>query len=234
MPTFDELLRKVQLRPIDSSVKPIVPIKEKVQEAQTENYENPFLSVPVPRSSPIPAVPFEDVKIEQPKPEYAIPIKKPEIKSIPHVSQFQPSRRFRFTKPFSTVAPERRTSRSLSMLNWFQQTRTEPIPSTFQPNQASSTSTKHSEYESTTGSAKENIYTSDIDIYASTSNADKLQDQSLQMHLENQTILTDHYFCEYESRQTMTTSSILNDFSQLLKRKHKHHQKPKDQRCSIM
>ena len=124
--TFDEFLRKVQLRPIDKSVKPL-PKKEKV--LVEDSYENSLLSIPVPRSSPIPVrrsspipiprnspIPFKEIQFEETKHEYAIPVKKSAGKLFPQVSHFQPSLRSRLTRPFSTVAPERSVSRSQSIL----------------------------------------------------------------------------------------------------------------------
>ncbi len=223
LPTFDELLRKVQLRPVNKSTKPVY-VKEKLVD---NHYENPLLSVPVPRSSPIPV---NEMKIEESKHEYAVPIKQ----SLPRISHFQPNRNFKFNQPISNIRPLKRTSRSLSMLNWLHNNLTNPFPVTFQPNQI----VDHSNAYGTT-SIKENIYASHIDVYSPLSTIDKIDDDddhSLQTHLDNQTILTDDFYSDYQTKQTTNSSSILDDFSRLSIRKHKHENKlhKKSQRCSIM
>ncbi len=222
LPTFDELLRQVQLRPIDKSIKPVC-LKEKLID---NHYENPLLSIPVPRSSPIPV---DEIKIEEPKHEYAVPIKKNNAKqSLPLISHFQPNRNFKFDRSITNIRPSKRTPRSLSMLNWFHSNLTNPFPSTFQPNQIIE---NPNEYGTT--SIKENIYISDMDVYSPSSMIDKTDhDHSLQIHLDNQTILTDDFYSDYETKQTTNSSSILDDFSHLFIRKHKLNKK--SQRCSIM
>jgi hypothetical protein len=218
LPTFDELLRQVQLRPIDKPSKPIyLP-------------ENPLLSIPVPRSSPIPSI--DEIKTPEMKHEYAIPIKRTGGKSLPQISHFQPIRNFKTNKSLTSTGSEKRTSRSLSMLNWFQNGLTNPVPTTFQPNRI--IDKNQNEYR--TASVKENIYTTDIDVYMPSSTIDQNDDHSLQIHLDNQTILTDDLYFDEESKQTTNSSSILNDFSHLFTRKHKHLSKlqKKNHSCSIM
>lgn len=226
-PTFDQLLRQVQLRPIDKSIIKPVCFKEKPAD---DIYENPLLSIPVPRSSPIPT---EEIKSEEiMKHEYAVPIKKTEVKSLPQICHFQPMRNFKSTKSAPYIVPEKRTSRPHSMLSWFHNNLTSPIPTTFQP-----TRSVNNQNEYGTMSVKENIYTSDIDVYLPTSIIDKTDNNSLQIHLDNQTILTDDFYSEFQTKQiTTNSSSILNDFSQLFSRKYKHQNKlqKKNQRCSIM
>jgi len=224
LPTFDELLRQVQLRPIHKSTKPVC-LKEKPID---DDYENPFISIPVPRSSPIPT---DDITPKETKPEYALPIKKIEQKSLPQISHFQPIRNFKFSKSIPNPAPEKRPSRSLSMLNWFHNGLTNPFPTTFQPNRIVN---NQSEYGTT--SVAENIYTPDTDVYLPSSTIDQNEDHSLQIHLDNQTILTDDYYTDFQTKQTTNSSSILNDFSYLFKRKHKHQNKlnKKHTGCSIM
>jgi len=84
LPTFNELLRQVQLRPIDKSTKPIC-LKEK---SSDDDYENSLLSIPVPRSSPIPTtneIPTTyEVKAKEIKHEYAMPIKKKPKENLCH------------------------------------------------------------------------------------------------------------------------------------------------------
>jgi len=118
------------------------------------------------------------------------------------------------------------------MLNWFQNGLTNPHPTTFQPNRIIN---NQNEYGIT--SAKENIYTSDIDVYLPSPTIDKNDDHSLQIHLDNQTIRTDDLYSDYATpKQTINSSSILNEFSHLFKRKHKHQNilNRKNQSCSIM
>jgi len=130
------------------------------------------------------------------------------------------------------ILPEKRASRSLSMLNWFHNGLTNSFPTTFQPDRIT-----NNQNESGTTSVKENIYTTDIDVYSSPSSiSDKNENNSLQIHLDNQTILTDDFFSDYETKETTNSTSILDDFSHLFTRKHKHQNKlhKKIQRCSIM
>jgi hypothetical protein len=202
-----------------------VTLKEKSIE---DNYENPLSCVPVPRCSPIPP---DEIKIEEIKHEYAIPIKKTEERSLPQISHFQPSRNYKFNKPIMNIASEKRLSRPVSMFNWFQNTSTNPLPTTFQPNRI-----VNNQNENRTSSVSENIYTTDVDVYVPSSTIDKDAENILQIHLDNQTIVTDDFYSDYQTKQTTNSSSILNDLSQLFNRKHKHPNKlyKKNQRCSIM
>jgi hypothetical protein len=115
------------------------------------------------------------------------------------------------------------------MLNWFHNGLTNhPLPTTFQPNRIINNQNEYG-----TASVKENIYTSDIDVHLPASIIDENDDHSLQIHLDNQTIRTDDLYSDYE---TTNSSSILNDFSHLFTRKHKHQNilNKKNQSCSIM
>lgn len=229
LPTFDELLRQVQLRPIDKPV--IKPICFK-ENSDIDNYENPFSSIPVPCCSPLPIEePTETEEIM--KHEYALPIKKTEKRSLPYISAFQPMRGgIKSTGSSSYTVPEKRVSRPHSMLNWFHNNVTHPLPSTFQPTR---TVDIQNEYNGTT-SVKENIYTSDINVYIPTLTMDKNDNEELQIHLDNQTIVTDDLYTDIPPKHTTNSSSLLTDFSHLFTRKHKPQNKfsIKNQRCSIM
>ncbi|CAF1022597.1 unnamed protein product [Rotaria sordida] len=73
-----------------------------------------------------------------------------------------------------------------------------------------------------TTNVKENIYTLDINVYLPTSTIDKNEDNYRRIHLDNQTIVTDDFYSDYQTKQTTNLSSILNDFTHLFTRKHKH------------
>lgn len=204
LPTFNELLRQVQLRPIEKTIQSL-PLKEKPIE---HSKENSIISIPVPCSSPIPT--------EEVKHEYAVPIKQnTNRRYLPHISHFQPSHHAKFNRSVSKLLPEKRTPRSSSMLNWFQQNLTHPFPSTFQPSRI-----HHQTKESLVPSVTENIYTSTIEADS------PVYDQNLQLHLENQTILTDDSYSDDETKHRI----------HLFTRKHKHENltSTKHQRCSIM
>jgi hypothetical protein len=165
------------------------------------------------------------------KHEYALPNKKTEERSLPRISHFQPTRGRNFSKPMAHSLSEKRSSRPLSVFNWFQNTPTNPLLATFQPNR---TLSQPSEYGTT--SAKENIYTSDVDVYVPVSTLEKNDEDPLQVHLDNQTIITDDFYTDYETKPAANSSSILDEFSHLFARKHKHQSvlSKKNQRCSIM
>jgi hypothetical protein len=234
IPTFDELLRKVQLRPIDKTIKTI-----SLQEKPIDDiYENPLSCIPVSVSVPVPVpqcspIPLDEIKTDESKHEYAIPIKKSEERSFPQISHFQPTRNLKFPKPIMNINSEKQSPRPVSMFSWFQNTSTNPLPTTFQPNRIIN---NRSENGST--SVKENIYTEDIDVYVPSSAIEKSGENILQIHLDNENILTDEYYSDYQTKQIPNSSSILNEFSQLFARKHKqHHQNKlykKEHRCSIM
>ncbi|UJR15987.1 hypothetical protein I4U23_002906 [Adineta vaga] len=234
-PTFDQLLRQVQLRPVDRSTRSVSPvIKEQKQPEEEEEeeecvYENPFSPIPVPCCSPIPSI---EISLEEIKHEYAFPIKKTEERSLPQISHFQPVRNYTFSNQTEADIPEKRLSRPLSMFNWFHNTPpTNPVLATFQPNRI-----LQNQNEYTPTNVKENIYTSDIDVYVPISTIERNDNPSLQIHLDNQTILTDDFYTDYETKLPTHSSSILNDFSHLFARKHKHQHgiSKKNQRCSIM
>jgi hypothetical protein len=116
------------------------------------------------------------------------------------------------------------------MLNWLQSNLANPFPATFQPNPMTDYPIEYG-----TTSVKENIYASNIDVYSQLPTIDKIHyDESpLQIHLDNQTILTDDFYSEFQTKQTDNSlPTILDDFSHLFTRKHKLHKK--SQRCSIM
>jgi hypothetical protein len=140
-------------------------------------------------------------------------------------------RNLSFKKSEPNIIPEKRPPRPLSMFNWFHSNSTNPVLSTFQPNR----NVNHQNEYGTT-SVNENIYTSDIEVYVPISTIDKNDDNSLQIHLDNQTILTDDFYSDYDIQQTTNSSSILNDFSHLFTRKNKHQNRfyKKNPRCSIM
>ncbi|CAF2753853.1 unnamed protein product [Rotaria sp. Silwood2] len=220
VPKFDELLRQVQLRPVNKSIRPILPLKKK---STDDNYENPLSCIPVPRSSPIPT---PEIKIEETKHDYAIPIKKTEEKPPPPLCHFQPIRKFYLNKPRINSVLEKR-----SKFNWFQYGLTNQMPTTFQPNPI-----VNNQNELGTSGVQENIYTSDIDIYIPSSTTDKNDDNALQTHLDDQTIVTDDFYSDFGTKQITVSSSLIDDFSNLFTRKHKHEVKlnKKHQRCSIM
>ncbi|CAF1007236.1 unnamed protein product [Rotaria sordida] len=228
VPKLDELLRQVQLRPVNKLMRPKSPLKEK---SRDDNYENPLSCIPVPQSSPIPT---PEIKIEEIKHDYAVPIKKTEEKlppplppPPPSLCHFQPIRKFNLNKPkiFNNI-PEKR-----SKFNWLQYGLTNQMPTTFQPNLIVNNHNEHG-----TNNVKENIYTSDIDIYIPSSTTDKNDDNTLQTHLDNQTIVTDDYYSDFGTKQITISSSLIDDFSNLFTRKHKQEVKlhKKTQRCSIM
>ncbi|CAF0845031.1 unnamed protein product [Rotaria sp. Silwood1] len=240
VPTFDELLRQVQLRPVNKLIKPISTLKEK---SINDNYENPLTCIPVPRCSPIP---IPEIKTEETKHDYAIPIKKTEEKPLSQLDSavsiketeekppsqlchFQPMRTFTLNK-----ARINRVTNKRSKFNWFQYGLTNQMPTTFQPNFVSNNQNEHE-----TSAVQENIYTSDIDAYipsSITDKTDKTDDNTLQTHLDNQTILTDDFYSDFGTKQITVSSSLIDDFSNLFTRKHKHEIKlhKKNQRCSIM
>ena len=226
LPALDELLRQVQLRPVDKTIKSL-PLKEKPIE---HSKENSLISIPVPCSSPLPT---EEIKSEEFKHEYAVPIKQNTNRRFrPHISHFQPSHHVRYNRSVSKLLPEKRTPRSSSMLNWFHQNLTNPFPTTFQP-----TRIHNQTKESLTPSVTENIYTSTIEIDSTSPIVDPtVYDRTLQLHLENQTILTDDSYSDDEAKHIHHSSSILSDFSHLFTRKHKHENltSRKTQRCLIM
>ena len=223
LPTFDELLRQVQLRPIDKTA-----MKENQHPKETS-----LSSVPVPQSSPIP---MEEIKSEEVKHEYAVPIKQnTNRRFLPQISHFQPSYHIRVNRSMSKSLLEKRTSRSLAMLNWFHQNLTNPFPTTFQP-----TRIHHQTNESVTLDVTENIYTSttDLDLPTSVATDQTVDDQNLQLHLENQTILTDDSYSDDETKHSTKFPSKRTDFSHLFMRKHQHENllpiSRKNQRCAIM
>ncbi|CAF0951593.1 unnamed protein product [Adineta ricciae] len=234
LPTFDELLRQVQLRPIDQSTRSASPIKE--TQPTEEIYENPLSPIPVPRCSPIPTpsyspLPIIEVPIEEIKHEYALPKKKTGERTLLQVSHFQPVRNHNFSKLPEPTYFEKRLSRPLSMFNWLHPTPPTPTFATFQPNR-----TFPVQHEHPPTVVKENIYTSDIDVYVPISTVDRMDNNSLQMHLDNQTIRTDDFYTDFDMKAPAHSSSILNDFSHIFTRKHKHQHaiSKKQQRCSIM
>ncbi|CAF4246489.1 unnamed protein product, partial [Rotaria sordida] len=58
-----------------------------------------------------------------------------------------------------------------------------------------------------------------------TSNIDNNEDNYCQIHLDNQTIVTDDFYSDYQTKQTTNLSSILNDFTHLFTCKHKYQNK---------
>ncbi|CAF5091271.1 unnamed protein product [Rotaria magnacalcarata] len=115
--------------------------------------------------------------------------------------------------------------------NWSQCGLTNQMPSTFQPKPFVNNQNEH-----VPTVAKENIYTSDIDLCLPLSTVDKNHEDALQAHLDDHTILTDDLYSDFGTKQTVISSSIVDDFSLLFKRKHKHENQftKKTQRCSIM
>ncbi|CAF0996090.1 unnamed protein product [Rotaria magnacalcarata] len=230
-PAFTELLRQVQLRPVDKSARPQLSFNEK--SPTQDHYPNPLSCIPVPRSSPIPR---PEVKIEEPMHEYAIPIKKSEGKPAPKICQFQPMRNLSIHKQTLRSMPENPPSHSapshiVPSFNWSQCGLTNQMPSTFQPKPFVNNQNEH-----VPTVAKENIYTSDIDLCLPLSTVDKNHEDALQAHLDDHTILTDDLYSDFGTKQTVISSSIVDDFSLLFKRKHKHENQftKKTQRCSIM
>ena len=236
IPTFNELLQQVQLRPINKPtelaalrISPLSVTFPRAENASVDAIKTPLAAIVVPKSSPIP--PFEE-KTDEAKHDYATPVKRSEDKSRAQLCQFQPIGK---TKPIAVALPDKLQPRPPSVFNWLQTGLTHSFPSTFQPNRVSTPS-----HAFAAASAKENIYTSDVDVHFPIPSLDKNEENSLEAHLENQTIMTDHYYSEYDCEQTTTatttTSSILNDVSRLLTRKHEHKLKShrKHSRCSIM
>ncbi|CAF1022506.1 unnamed protein product [Rotaria sordida] len=64
-----------------------------------------------------------------------------------------------------------------------------------------------------------------INVYLPTSTIDKNEDNYCQIHLDNQTIVTDDFYSDYQTKQTTNLSSILNDFTHLFTCKHKYQNK---------
>jgi len=206
---FDELLHNVQMQTFKGF--------------EEKTYENPIISIPVPRSSPIPS--SNEKAITELKPEYAIPIKKlPEVNLRPTKKDEQ-IRSFSFCKPINDIINETRPTRPSSMFSWLQYGLTNPLPTISQPIENT--------YDKSL--VKENIYASDIDIHLPLSNEKD--------YINNQILITD-YLSDY--KQTTTNCSILNNFSRLFTRigSNKHEQKSKlktklhknnqNLRCSIM
>lgn len=129
----------------------------------------------------------------------------------------------------SPAVPE--PSHPTTSFQWPQYGLTNPILTTFQPHASLSHQSEHS-----VASAKENIYTDDIDVCIPSSTIEKDDNDALQNHLDNQTIVTDDLYTDFGTKQTVITSSILDDFSLLFKRKHKQQNQftKRNQRCSIM
>ena len=236
IPTFNELLQQVQLRPINKRtamaslrISPLSVTFPREENASVDAIKTPLAPIVVPQSSPIP--PFED-KADEEKHDYATPVKRSEDKFRAQLCQFQPIGK---TKPIAVALPNKVQPRPLSVFDWLQSGLTNSFPSTFQPNRVSNPSHGYA-----AASAKENIYTPDVDVHFPIPSLDKNEENSLEAHLENQTIMTDHYYsdhdCEQTTTATSTTSSILNDVSRLLTRKHEHKLKShrKHSRCSIM
>ena len=169
--------------------------------------------------------------IEEIKHEYALPKKKTGERTLLQLSHFQPARNHNFSKLPETTYPEKRLSRPMSMFNWLHPTPPTPTFATFQPNR-----TFPVQHEHPPTVVKENIYTSDIDVYVPISTVDRMDSNSLQMHLDNQTIRTDDFYAEFDMKAPTHSSSILNDVSHIFARKHKHQHviSKKQQRCSIM
>ncbi|CAF3362352.1 unnamed protein product [Rotaria socialis] len=225
-PAFNELLRQVQLRPVDKSTRPQLSFKEK---SPTHDHDaNPLSCIPVPRSSPIPR---PEIKTEQAIHEYAIPIKKSEEKPTPKICQFQPMRKLGINKSTLRSMPENPPSHFVPSFNWPQYGLTNQMPSTFQPKPFVNNQNEH-----VPTATKENIYTSDIDVCLPLSTIDKNHEDALQAHLDDHTILTDDLYSDFGTKQTVISSSLVDDFSLLFKRKHKHENQftKKPQRCSIM
>jgi hypothetical protein len=213
---FDELLHQVPMQTFK----------------QTD--ENSIISIPVPRSSPIPSSDnLSNEKMTQEiKPDYAIPIKRlPEVNLRPTKKDEQ-IRSFSFCKPINDILNETRPARPSSMFNWLQCGLTNPFPKSCQSN----FNLNNHEHEYDKSLVKENIYASDIDVHIPLSNEKD--------YLNNQTQMKD-YLSDYKEQST-TNSSIINDFSRLFKRSthHKHEEKSKLKtkfhknnhhlRCSIM
>jgi len=217
LPIFDELLHKVQM--------------QTCKEIEEKTYENPIISIPVPRISPISSSEnlANEKNLEEIKPEYAIPIKKiPEVILRP-IKKDEQIRSFSFCKPINDIDNEIHPIRPLSMFNWLQCGLTNPFPTTFQQLR------NDNEYDKSL--VKENIYASDIDVHIPLANEKD--------YLNNQTLMTD-YLSDYKTSTTTTNCSILNDFSRIFTRfgNNKHEQKSKlktklhknnqNLRCSIM
>ena len=215
------------------SLPPIRLFSELLQQAQMQTfkqpdekpYENPIVSIPVPRSSPILA--SNENSPPEIKPEYAIPIKNNLEVTLRPAKKEDKIRSFSFCKPINDILNETRPARPTSMFNWLQCGLTNPFPKTCQ-------STHEREHDKSL--VKENIYASDIDVHIPLSNEKD--------YLNNQTQMKD-YLSDYKEQST-TNSSIINDFSRLFTRSnhHKHEEKRKLKgkfhknnhhlRCSIM
>ena len=236
MPTFNELLQQVQLRPISKPkeqaglhINALSVTFPREDNASVNAIKTPLAPIVVPQSSPIP--PFEE-NVDEAKHDYATPVKRTDDKSRAHLCQFQPISK---SKPTAVSLPNKVQPRPPSVFNWLQTGLTHSFPSTFQPNRVSSPSHGHA-----AANAKDNIYTSEVDVHLPVPSLDKTEENSLEVHLENQTIMTDYFYSDYDGEQTTTAttnSSILNDVSRrLLTRKHEHKFRPnrKHSRCSIM
>ncbi|CAF3782837.1 unnamed protein product [Adineta steineri] len=221
---FDELLYQTKSHTIDSS---------KFQKLDEKTYENPILTISVPQSSPILS---SKSKMNELKPEYAIPIKHISEVNLRSNKKDEQVRSFSFCKPMNDIINETDQTRPVSMLNWLQYGLTNPLPTTFQPH-------KNHKNQYDNSLVKENIYASDIDVHIPLSN-DK-------DYLNNQALLKD-YLKECKNSSSTQNNSILNDFSRLFTRfgnnKHEHKSKLKTKlhknnninnnnnnvRCSIM
>ena len=234
----------------------MIPLKEK---STNDHYENPLTCVCVPCSSPLP---IDEIKIEKEteyeyaslkktskqenKDEYTSskqnyneetidkctrPITMPSEKSLLKITHFQPNRNLSFNRSIMDIRAEKQPLHSASSSHWFQYELTSQIPTTFQPN-----SINDERHEHETISTKENFYTSDINAYLPSSATDRNEDDDLQMHLINQTILPDDFYFEYRTQQTSNFSSMLNGLSYLFTSKHKSQSRfnKKSTRCSIM
>lgn len=213
--TFDEHLQKLE--------------KQTREEIDEKPYENPILPISLPQNSPINSSKTisDEKSLEEIKPEYAIPLKKQSEVNLRPAKTDEHIRSFSFCKPIDDIITETNVppTRPLSMFNWLQYGLTNPFPTTFQPTR------NENDYEKSL--VKENIYASDIDLHLPLSNEKD--------YLNNQTLMTD-YLSEY--KQTSINSSLLNDFSRLFTRNHKHEKKSKLKtklhknnqhvRCSIM
>jgi hypothetical protein len=187
--------------------------------------------VAVPQSSPIP--PYE-TRTEAIKHDYATLIKKPVENEVRCVSRFQPMRTSTVMDPSATRTPMPHTT-----LNDVQDDGTYSLPTTFQPNRSQQQS---SDYATT--SISENIYTSDVNELLPQSSIDKDENKSLENHLENQSILTDYDYSDYDLKKTTTvpssssssSSSSFHGLANRFTRKHTHtaRLRRKTSRCSIM
>ena len=188
--------------------------------------------VVVPQSSPIP--PYESLPDDDVKHEYAKPMKKPvEQTGPPAICRFQPLR------SLSPRSSEKNYSQSFSTFDRFQKnSSSNSFPTTFQPTPTPTSPPPSTDYATT--SVNENIYASDIDVHLPVSTVDKEPIDDLQIHLENQTILTDYYYSDYDLKAKETeSSSVLHDLTRVFRRKHEQKIRltpaySKHSRCSIM